>query len=230
MVELILVTSNDLPDVRSNILDTLEEASLGTSAQAEIVKMHNSALGILSSVPMLCREECQYRQVCPLADERVDPVGERCPIEVDLLRSMFVSYCRELEINPDTDKIQAGLVKDLCVIELQAFRASKLMGFRNLVERSVDAVNPNTGEVYYKDSISVIAGWSERLLTQKLRVLEALAATPLVRLKALGSIDKTSILDKLSEMRDKLATQMMPYSNAKIDEYEIEAYIDDGEE
>ena len=215
-------------ELRSTILDSLEALEIVDDRTRDLVKMSNSTYGLLSSVPMLCRDTCMYKEICPLAKEDIAPVGDRCPIEVDLIKSMFVAYCRDMAINPDTDKVEAALVKDLCVIEVQAFRATKLMGFKDFIEQSVTAVNPNNGEVYYKDDLHISVLWNEKLLNQKIRVLDALVATPYARLKATGRLDKSSVASKLSGYKAQ-TLNIMPREEYINEEYDIGSYQDDGD-
>lgn len=173
--------------------------------QKDVVKSNNSAAGLLSSIPMLCRlESCPYSDGCALFAEGLVERGDRCPLELDLVKNMFVSYCRQLEINPDIEKIEAGLIKDLCSIEIQALRANKLMSFGEFLVDAIDAIDPVSGEVYYKKELHIAVSWSERLLSQKLRVLDALVASPLSRVKYKGETGNQSLQDRVAELKRRV--------------------------
>ena len=215
-------------ETRSKILDELEALQIADDRTAQLVEMSNSTYGMLASVPMVCRENCIYREICPLVTDGIAPYGDRCPIEVDLIKSMFVHYCRDLGINPDFDKVEAALVKDLCVIEVQAFRATKLMGFQDFIEQNVTAVNPATGEVYYKDDLHISVTWTEKLINQKIKVLETLVATPYARLKATGKLEKSNLSSTLSKYKIH-ALNIVPQDDVSHEEYEIGTYQEDEE-
>lgn len=208
--------------VRSKVLDSLANTKTSDSSQIDLVKQANSAYGLLSSIPMVCKSDrCPYADICPLERALVTVEGDRCPIEADLLKNMFVSYCHELEINPDTDKVQAGLVKDLCSVEIQAVRANKLMGFEDFIVDAVDAIDPNTGKVYFRKDLHISVAWSERLLNQKIRILDTLAASPLTRAKYLGGEGKQALQDKVNKLKSQVE-QLMPQDNSKSEVYDIE--------
>jgi hypothetical protein len=219
--------SNEV-EKRSKILDDLEALEICDRRTNELVERANSTFGLLSSIPMLCRELCIYREVCPLAQDGIQPVGERCPIETDLVKGMFVSYCRDLGINPDVDKVEAALIKDLCVVEVQAFRATKLMGFRDFIEQNVTAVNPNNGEVYYKDDLHISVTWTEKLINQKIKILDTLVATPYSRLKATGKMDKGNLSSTLSKYKIH-SLNIVPQEDIEAQEYEIGKYTEEEE-
>lgn len=210
--------------LRSTVLDELEKIETANDCQRELVKMTNSAAGLLSSVPMVCKtERCPYASGCPLYCEGVAIAGERCPIETDLVRAMFVSYCRQLEINPDYDKVEAGLVKDLCSVEIQALRANKLMSFENFLVEVVDAIDPATGDVYYKKDLHIAVSWSERLLNQKLRILESLVASPMAKLKYRGDSGIQDLQKKMGELKKRMES-LMPSLKDEEEAYIISSY------
>ena len=208
--------------IRSNILEELSSVKTSDSTQIDLVKQANSAYGLLSSIPMVCKtKNCPYASVCPLQRALVAVTGDRCPIEADLIKNMFVSYCRELDINPDYDKVQAGLVKDLCSVEIQAVRANKLMGFEDFIVDSVEAIDPSTGKVYFKKDLHIAVTWSERLLNQKIRILDTLAATPLIRAKYMGGEGKQTLLDKVNKLKARVE-ELMPKEEEESKVYEVD--------
>lgn len=207
--------------VTSDIIEELKRSE-PTEVRQELVKQANSACGILSSIPMVCHlEKCPYSEVCPILQKGLVEEGERCPIETDLVRNMFIAYCQELSINPDIDKVQAGLIKDLCSVEIQAMRANKLMSYQDFLVNAVDAVNNRTGEVYYKKDLHIAVTWSERLLNQKMRILDALAATPLVKAKYLGGAKVDTLLDRMSALKERVDA-ISPTDDEEESTYDIE--------
>lgn len=214
---------------RSNILDQLEKVEVLNCEQVEIVRMTNNAAGLLSSVPMICRvERCPYANGCELCAQNIVVFGERCPIELDLVRNMFISYCRQLMINPDVDKVEAGLVKDLCAVEIQALRANKLMSFGDFLVEVVDAIDPVTGDVHYKSDLHVAVAWSERLLNQKIRILDSLVATPMARLKYRGDTGVQGLQEKMAELKRKME-DLMPKTGGQREVFEIATYVEEDE-
>jgi hypothetical protein len=210
----------------SQMLADLAQEMEPDQQRRALVKKANSAYGMLSSIPMKCRAaDCHFAEACPLQEMELCEEGERCPLESDLVREMFIGYCIELAVNPDVDKIQAGLIKDLCSVEVQALRASKLLSYGDLLVRVVDAINQRDGTVYYKDIINEATTWSERLLAQKIRILDTLAATPLVRAKYMGGDTKRTLQDILSEMR-AAAELAMPHEKTDDAVYDVESWQD----
>lgn len=201
--------------VRSTILEDLASIENSNERQENLVRQINSAYGLLASIPMICRtNSCPYAAVCAVNAAGAVELGERCPIEADLIRNMFISYCNELEVNPDIQKVQAGLIKDLCSIEIQAIRANKLMSYQDFIVEVVDSVNARTGEVYYKNDLHVAVTWSEKLLNQKMRILDALAATPLVKARFLGGTKTDVLMDRLAALKKSIEPLLPPDTTA----------------
>jgi hypothetical protein len=214
--------ANELIKRDSVMLSELAKEMEPDEQRRTLVKRANSAYGMLSSIPMKCKtSKCPFAEACPLQEMDSCEEGERCPLESDMIREMFIGYCTELEVNPDIDKVQAGLIKDLCSVEVQALRASKLMSYGDLLVRVVDAINQRTGDVIYKDIVNEACVWSERLISQKIRILDTLAATPLVRAKYLGGDTKRTLQEILNEMR-AAAEKVMPHEVADDAVYDTE--------
>jgi hypothetical protein len=209
---------------KSSILEELENIPTSNPSQQELVKQANSAFGLLSSIPMICRaDNCSYCESCPVHGAELAIEGNRCPIETDLVRNMFISYCNELNINPDTDKVQAGLVKDLCSVEIQALRANKVMSFADVIVDVVDSIDQRSGTVYYKKDLHIAVLWSEKLLAQKVKILDTLAATPLVKLRYEGGTKTESLLDRISSLKKKMEA-MMPKDMTENETFDVEGW------
>lgn len=133
--------------------------------------------GMFASVPIICKgRSCPYFQTCwiPEADLQV---GERCPIEIGAILERFDKYCAQLNIVPEDEIVDAGLVKDVVDIEIMMVRADGLLAKDgNLIEEVVAGISPK-GQEYYKPEIHPAVELKEKLRKEKTRILNQLNAT-----------------------------------------------------
>src|SRR5690606_29317666 len=123
--------------------------------------------GMFSRIPIICRgRACPFFETCwiPEADLQV---GERCPIEIATIVERFDEYCEELGVNPETDVVDAGLVKDVIDLEIMMLRADGILASdAALVKDVVAGVSPK-GQEYYKPELNPAVDLKERLRKEK---------------------------------------------------------------
>ena len=137
----------------------------------------NTKHGMFASVPIICKgRACPYFQTCWIPESDLQ-VGERCPIEIATILERFEKYCEELNIDPEGEIVDAGLVKEIVDLEIMMVRADGLLARDgNLIEQVVAGVTPK-GQAYHRPEIHMAVELKERLRKEKTRILNQLNAT-----------------------------------------------------
>lgn len=133
--------------------------------------------GMFSAIPIVCRgRACPYFETCWLPEADLQ-VGERCPIEIATILERFEAYIEELNVDVNTEIIDAGLVKDIVDIEIMMVRADGYLAKdAALIQDVVAGVSPK-GQEYYKPEIHQAVDLKERLRKEKTRIMNQLNAT-----------------------------------------------------
>lgn len=150
----------------------------------KLVAQTNTAAGVMSSIPMRCKGvKCSYASSCPLIKHKMSPDGNPCPLELNMIITMFESICDELGVNPDDSYIDAALIRDLCNIYIQETRASKVLADEHFIMDNVLSIDKDGNPIYRKEA-HVAIFYTNKLHTRKLQILNALIATREARIKA----------------------------------------------
>lgn len=113
----------------------------------------------------------------------MSPDGNPCPLELNMIITMFESICDELGVNPDDSYIDAALIRDLCNIYIQETRASKVLADEHFIMDNVLSIDKDGNPIYRKEA-HVAIFYTNKLHTRKLQILNALIATREARIKA----------------------------------------------
>jgi hypothetical protein len=85
------------------------------------VRATNRRLRMYESLPMICQASgCYWASMCPTRPDFMFE-GLRCPLEIMEIYRTFVSYVRELKVQPD-DYVDLKMVADLVRIDLTLMR------------------------------------------------------------------------------------------------------------
>ena len=180
--------NNQLTDLSSKNGSELTAAIFGINNNTvkEIVnagKVFRNKHGMFASVPILCQDQdCKYKDVC-----MIDPVnrqiGQRCPMEVAAILSRYEQWCAHFGINTNQDEldtkdlVDATLIKDLVVVEIQMLRAENRIAlsgdFMAQVLTDIDKkCNP-----YYGEEVSQETNFLFALQERKIKILNQLNST-----------------------------------------------------
>jgi hypothetical protein len=97
------------------------------------------------------------------------------------------------------------------------------MSFGDFIVDIVDSIDPVSGQVYYKKDLHVAVSWSERLLSQKLRILDSLVASPIAIAKFRGGTGEKTLQDRIVELKKRVDVLASPDDSAN-EVFEIESY------
>lgn len=160
-------TAKNIWAVDRRLMDTVEKAR----------KQVGSVHGMFSSVPIICRgRSCPYFHTCFIPLDELQP-GKRCPIEIATILERFDQYCRELNIDPEKEIVDAGLVKEVVDLEIMMVRADGLLARDASVIEEVVGGMTQKGQKYYKPQIHTAVELKEKLRKEKTRILNQLNAT-----------------------------------------------------
>jgi len=92
------------------------------------VWMERQNLGMsIGSGPLVCREGCAHKEVCPLHAENIHPLGKPCPVEASLMMHWKRKWAASLGMDIDdqnmNDAFDLKLLDDLSMISLLKRRA-----------------------------------------------------------------------------------------------------------
>ena len=181
MSKLVRITSTDVDNSLSQMwgFDT-------TGFISEVNKnasLSNTKFGMLAKLPIICKgAQCAFYDTCTVDPANIIP-GKRCPIEIGTIIARYTQYCKHFGVNienniiADEDVVDATLIKDLVVIEMQQMRCeSKIAMSGDFMEATLVDIDKKCNP-YYQDQVSPA---SEHLLTlqeKKTKLLNQLNAT-----------------------------------------------------
>lgn len=189
------------------------------------IKFRNTVIrmkvGMSAALPLICGgpERCPHGSKCPFS-EGIDvnghikgkfPLTHLCPIENNLLQLWTKSYIEDLAVDPSSIS-QMSLVNRLVEIDLLDYRANMgLSGQRDaeaatLLKTTITETENSTTETV---NMHPLLEAKSRFSHERLKILEALVASPREQYKkaqALGKSDNNDAAKHMSEMAELLNT------------------------
>lgn len=211
-------------------LDKYDDLKL-TIEEAQRIKQHvlKMKYGMSAFVPMICMgpKVCKFVTQCPiyksLPEEekltRTDayPIARQCIMEMLFVAAQLESYCRELDVSPDSPS-ELAMLSRLVELDTYEYRASITLSGggplgsngqgSDLMLDQVIAINPEGEEIKQK-VLHPLLELKFKIQTQRESILTALVGTRRERYKekqALRGIVEShdTNADKQSELRAKI--------------------------
>ena len=150
----------------------------GKEAVSHGVAMFQTSFGLYAAIPMLCKgEECPYAQLFPEMHDGAVEDGERCPVEVSFIMSKYQQYMKELMIEEE-DAVDMSLLRDLIDFDIQILRADNRIAIEGgFTEEQVVAVSEATGEPIYRESVTAVAEYKDKVQNKRNKTLELMNST-----------------------------------------------------
>lgn len=126
---------------------------------------------IIYDVPLICRaDECPYASQCPIFNamekrETLKLIGTKCRADKIYATEMFSSFVKDLEIDPSQTNDVIGVANMVRLLILKR-RVDWQIARDGLLEREPSAVDPKTGQVYFKSVVHPLLKHSESLEKQ----------------------------------------------------------------
>lgn len=183
----------------------------------------------VGSGPLICREGCSHKEVCPLYADNLHPLGKACPVEASLIIRWKRKWARSLNMNlddpDDCDAFDMKLLDDLAMISMLKRRALNEMATENpeIAEKIIAGYvdDQPMEKVILNPRVQLI----ERFGKLEIKIYNELLATRNSKFKIAGRIDDLSrrqaeMAKKMREVRER--ERQKAADNDVIDaEYEI---------
>jgi hypothetical protein len=156
--------------------------------------------------PLVCREGCGHREVCPLYEDKIHPLGKRCPVEGSLMLRWKRKWAESLGMNldkpDDNDAFDLKLLDDLAGISMLKQRAFNEMATEapEIAEKVVAGyVNDDPMEkIILNPRVQLI----ERLGKLELKIYAELLSTRKAKFQVAGRVDDMS--RRQAELNEKM--------------------------
>lgn len=205
----------DIPlDNYSNIEMTPEAA---IAFRNTVIRMK---VGIAAAIPKICTgpKKCSDGKKCPFNQNKTFPLGSSCPLEVNLINLWTRNYIEELAVDPSSQSTMA-LVNRLVELDLLDYRANVGLSGQiddeapTLLKTTVTETDVSTTETL---NIHPLLDAKSRFNTERIKIMEALVASPREQYKkaqALGKSEDSNAASHMAAMA-KLVKQMQSATKA----------------
>lgn len=163
--------------------------------------------GTSAAIPMVCpgNKKCPMRNRCPFSEIQTFPIGEPCPLEVNLVQVWTKNYIEEFSV--DTESITAmSLLNRLVELDLLDYRAN--IGLSGVRDEEAPTLLKTTFMETDKSTMETVAmhpliDAKSRFHNERTKILEALVATPREKYRkdqALGQKQESDAAQHMAKM------------------------------
>ena len=151
--------------------------NLPQAAKAEIAARTN--VGLLASMCLRCRgDRCPYAETCPIIQymeetERSELLGARCPIETTLVKNLWISLSKSLDVNEE-DETERILLMEFIRAEISSNRAANLEAVREPISRKMTVKGSART---FEDVLDPSIDYSDKIANRKFRIMNLFLAT-----------------------------------------------------
>lgn len=180
--------------------------------------------------PLICRENCAFKEVCPLYEQNLHPLGKRCPIEGSLMLRWKNKWAASLGMDlndPDAnDAFDLKLLDDLASISMLKQRALNEMALENpeIAEKVIAGYVEDMPmeKVILNPRVQLI----ERFAKLELKIYNELLSTRKAKFQVAGRLDDLSkrqaeLQKKMREAREKEMAKAMSNGDVMEADYEV---------
>jgi len=195
-------------------------------AVSDVVRPTRVKTGMLASIPMRCEgSKCPFYQSCPLAAKGIEPVGEKCPIEMAAVQQFFYDYVEELQVDVNR-MVEVSMVRDLVDQEIQQLRKTWLLSQEHFIQENVVGIDEN-GNVITKKELHQAVDYEDKILKRKEKLRNALLATRESKAKiGQGEVDSASVVSNLLHEIRKVDQLREKELKARLGMEEYDEYIE----
>ena len=185
---------------------------------------------IFTSIPIKCKgPDCPFAEVCPLQQENVAPVGERCPIEMSMLKQLTAELISEFRVD-EKSLNELAMIRDLVNQEIQHIRVTNILAQDDFMQDVFAGVNERTGEVIFKKELHQAITFEDKILKRKKELRNQFLATREAKSKAgLGQMDSSKVLSELMFDVEQVRLEREKAIREKLGLAEVDEYIRDSE-
>lgn len=209
-------TEDNLPAVADAPNELIEEVLIHRDLNPEQIEklttwVNRQDLGLsVASGPLVCREGCPHKDVCPLYKDNIHPLNKDCPIEASLMLRWKRKWAKSLgmDLDEDNDAFDLKMLDDLASMSMLKRRAMVEMATENpeIAEKVIGGYVDDMPieKVYLNPRVQLI----ERLSKLEIKIYQELLATRKSKFQVAGRIDDLSkrqaeMARKMREVRER---------------------------
>jgi len=187
-----VVSHDEIPEqLKSAIVNTYGEEFFNTTkwTRGKLRRLYKAIVkpreNLTNTIAQICSPSCMQKDRCPYDIVGRAPVGERCPIELQIARISYDEYVKAVAIRLNIaendvrqDIILHNLISGLVESDMIEARLNAQIAKNGLFTDVPVVVNQQTGEVYMKEDEAVAVRIKERISRRKDQLYRQLLATP----------------------------------------------------
>lgn len=220
---------------------TLDEET-ATRMRNHMISMKH---GTYAAVPLICQghEKCPIIHHCWFAKRHrtgeIDVVNSKfpmlqpCPVESSVIQLKVQQYVSQFvgDLNISVTPTTLALITKLAEIDIYEIRCDMILSGgdvngegTNLLVKTVEAINENTGDVIHGVKEHPILAVKDRLQKQRDKLLSQLVATPEALINAqhkLGNNNDNDVASQLTQLNNTLQDMKRLQSGTPIEDHDV---------
>lgn len=151
----------------------------GKVAKSAAMAMLSTKSGLYARIPITCKGAgCPYSETCELLKAGLEPYGEKCAIETELIDRAFEGYKYDFGLDDNANYTDLNIIKNIITCDVMLERAQALMSQEgSAISETYAGSNEKTGEDFYNKDISKALELYERHEKQRSRLYDMMLAT-----------------------------------------------------
>lgn len=170
----------------------------GQVAKSAAMSMLSTKTGLYARIPITCKGfGCPYSETCELLKAGLEPVGEKCAIETELIDRAFEGYKYDFGLDENASYTDLNIIKNIISCDVMIERAQALMAQEgSAISETYAGSNEKTGEDFYNKDISKALELYERHEKQRSRLYDMMLGTRKSKAQA-KKADENSVSDMM---------------------------------
>lgn len=151
----------------------------GQVAKSAAMSMLSTKSGLYARIPITCKGEgCPYSESCALLAAGLEPHGEKCAIETELIDRAFQGYQYDFGLEENASYTDLNIIKNIVSCDVMMERAQALIAQEgSAIEETYAGSNEKSGEDFYNRDISKALELYERHEKQRSRLYDMMLGT-----------------------------------------------------
>ena len=151
----------------------------GQVAKSAAMSMLSTKSGLYARIPITCKGSgCPYSETCALLEAGLEPYGEKCAIETELIDRAFQGYQYDFGLDENASYTDLNIIKNIISCDVMMERAQALIAQEgSAIEETYAGSNEKSGEDFYNRDISKALELFERHEKQRSRLYDMMLAT-----------------------------------------------------
>lgn len=180
----------------------------GLAAKSAAMSMLSTKSGLYARIPITCKGAgCPYSDTCELLKVGLEPFGEKCAIETEIIDKAFEGYKFDFGLADNASYTDLNIIKNIISCDVMMERAQALIAQEGTaIDETYAGSNEKTGEDFYNKDISKALELFERHEKQRSRLYDMMLGTR----KAKAAAKQTST-NELADMMNAALSMEIEY-------------------